>query len=166
MTKYSAKIYPNGEFSVHRPKRFRPDGVRQAEYTDQSEALAELIALNKALGGPGQAAVLDRIDELRQDADLGLSIPTNFDEPVEKRRYGLNGITPKARRKVRNGAFVLQSDVGKEHLSFLTLTVPELPVKDMQKLHEEWSKIVDSIKRKLTRALQESGLPGEVVRVV
>lgn len=166
MSQFAAKIYPNGEFAVYRPKRFKPDGVKENHQTKEQEALSDLVELNKALGGRGLMDVYDNIEALEVHEDLGLSLHPNFDKPVEKSRYGLNGIPSRSAKKVRNGAYLLQKRCGNELLSFLTITMPSLPVDDMRLVHACWSKVVDSVKRKVTRALVEKGIHTEFVMVV
>ena len=54
---------------------------------------------------------------------LGLSSVSNHQETLDKRRYGLRGITLNGMRRVRTGAFLLQRRYGRR-LGFYTLTCP------------------------------------------
>lgn len=166
MTQYVGKIYPNGEFSVYRPKRFTPEGVKVRHISKKEQALKDFVELNKALGGRGLIDVYEGAEKLGWPSDLGLSLHRNFDREPEPIRYGLKGIPSKAARKVRNGAYLLQKEYEKKHLSFLTVTMPDLDRVTMKKVHSKWATLVDGFKRRLTRLLKSRGLDGEVVMVV
>lgn len=46
-------------------------------------------------------------------------------------------------RNIRNAAYILEQDYGKDKLSFLTLTLPDLCPDNLQKCHENWGRMVD-----------------------
>jgi len=66
---------------------------------------------------------------------------------------------------VRNGAHLLEKEYGKEHLSFLTLTVPSLKGGQWNQLVNGWSECVRVFLNWLKRRLTACGLPGFVVSV-
>ena len=97
---------------------------------------------------------------------MGLFPVPNSDRNAGGRsRYGLKGITTKGRRTVRNACYLLQRDYGDQHLTFSTITLPDLPEADMRTLHEEWHHLVELYRLKMGRALRAKGLPGHLVGV-
>lgn len=106
---------------------------------------------------------------------MGLSLVRNFDTMIENlqnesdlpsestARYGLNGITRRGARTVRNAAHVMQQECGKLNLTFATMTIPDLPAKQMAALHENWSRVVELYRLSIRRLLRRQGLSGEIV---
>jgi hypothetical protein len=72
----------------------------------------------------------------------------------------------RARKMVRNGCYLLQRDCGRENLSFLTLTVPELPGRYMLLLHQNWSKIMAAVRKKLMLRLTNAAIAKPRIIVV
>ena len=130
-----------------------------------------LFAFSSAMFGTtlGEAVMMLRA--------LGLSHQTNFDKVKKSdtevnsrdlklvKRYGLTGITKHGARRIRCACHLLQKEGGKRRLVFATATVPPLPIEDLERLHQSWHKVVDAYRRKLTRALKDNGLRGEVAMV-
>lgn len=148
----SGTLWPNGEFSFSYVK----DGVTQVTRGEEC---------SWAMPGPGEsdegASALDLtlLNNLPEQNPTGTS-------PPEKARYGLKGMTPNARRKVRSSAFLLQDRYGKERLSFVTLTVPPLSdVQSERRLASRWHDAIRYLVRRIKRLLLERGLPPNVVGV-
>lgn len=161
------KIYPNGETVIYKPRSVQ---IEPFENTPPKSIIDyKMSLLRVAISCP---KVLEALG-----LELGLSILGNFDktdtgavEPVLEQdkptvRYGLTGITPFGARRVRNACHLMQrSGTGRETV-FATCTVPNLPLKQMEVLHENWHKLVDAYRRKLTRVLKQNSLSGESVTV-
>jgi len=103
---------------------------------------------------------------VQQAVLMGLSNVTNFDR-VEKvpPRYGLRGISPLGKKRVRNAAYILTREAGKHRLTFSTVTVPAFHDEDMTFIHLNWHKIIDRYRLLLMRHLVAGGLTGEIVGV-
>jgi hypothetical protein len=72
-------------------------------------------------------------------------------------------MTPSMGRNIRNAAYLLEQEHGKDCLSFLTLTLPDLPPEDLLKCAHNWSKIVDRFLKWLRTACERSGVKHSVV---
>ena len=81
------------------------------------------------------------------------------------RRNGQKGITRRGARTVRCAAHLLQKTYGRGRLTFATVTLPGMPVKQLRTVHEKWSKVTEIYRLGLRRLLQEQGLRGEIVTV-
>lgn len=164
MKELRCKISPNGEFCIYRLKKFNPASVG----VDLSvEETVNNVAAMKAANLIGPQALF-RLMELRR-GELGdpliFTTLTNFDNELKPRLYGGNGITPLGKRRIRNGAFILQRDYRKDCLVFFTLTLPSLNDEMMERVCSNWGKVVDEMKRRTLRALKAKGLPTEWVSV-
>lgn len=97
---------------------------------------------------------------------LGLSHPRNFDKkmPAQAQR-GLKGITSLGKRRVRNAAYMLTRENGKQRLTFATVTLPGLTGSQMSRVHKEWHRCIDFYRREVRRVLLSAGLTGEIVGV-
>jgi hypothetical protein len=82
---------------------------------------------------------------------------------VPRARRGLKGITGHGRLMVKDSAYWLQHEYGKERLAFWTVTIP--PDCLNEDLISQWSKVVDNTLKKLKYHLSENGLPDYVVGV-
>ena len=86
--------------------------------------------------------------------------------PARKpRRNGLKGITRRGARTVRCAAHLLQKTYGRGRLTFATVTLPGVPMKQLRLIHEKWGKVVEIYRLSLRRLLQDKGLRGEIVSV-
>lgn len=78
-------------------------------------------------------------------------------------KRGSKGITGHGRALVKDAAYWLQKEYGKERLAFWTVTVP--PACLNEELIKNWSKVVKNLKEKLTYHLEKNGLPNHVIGV-
>lgn len=163
----NAKLYPNGECVVYKPKTFK-----MAPLADEPEynpwALGPFLM---ALWGHFPPAVLAQLTA------LGLSPHRNSDKLIEralasgqyppptKKRYGTKGITSYGARRVRNACYLLENSAPKKSTVFATCTVPALPIEEMAALHERWNEVVEVYRRKLRRRLRDQNLRADSVTV-
>lgn len=169
LTKFVGRIYPNGEFGVacvkEVPRKVFLD--QEVVHTDRDDvewavALMGLHGIEKAIEVAG----------INSSSNLGLSMLPNshrgvFEEPkLPPIPRGQKGITSYGRKLVRNGAYLLERKHQREHLSFLTLTIPSLTVQESVSFCDEWVEIVRVFLQRLTRSLKRAGLSGEVVGCV
>ena len=161
------KLYPNGECAIYLQRKFTPKPVKapfrfkpgwlflwmnRVAHSYLGMPVAWLCAM-----GSSQVRNFDRNSELnaqRQSSD--------FKEPVV---YGRRGITRFGARRVRCAAHLLQREAGKYRVVMSTVTVPPLPKEDMSSIHESWNHVVDTYRRKISRALRDKNLTGEMVSV-
>lgn len=150
---YKLQCYPNGEFTVGyvSPKKFTPEPLPQKgvevfkwDWLDDENKylVAEWVA-----------------SKVEQSGTLDLSPPAN------SHKRGLNGITSKGARTVRNAAHLLQDRYGHQCLSFVTLTLPRLHEQEYLVVAAQWSYVVRAYVQELTRELKRHGLPSAVVGV-
>lgn len=147
------KVYPNGEFTIgyDSAKRATALGGKEEAPEDISwdSASEELKAELKAVAA---ATAMD----------VGSSLVVNS----PKQRRGLNGISTRAARDVRNMAHVLQTETPKERLSFVTLTIPQMSQEDNLSVCENWHLIVKDFFKSLGRLYKrKSGREFEYVAV-
>jgi hypothetical protein len=149
-----AKLWPNGELSLHYPKKLKTERMRAAQRQPDDTLNACLI---RAYGVAGALEARER---------MGLSNVCNFDKKEKSLpRYGLKGITSKGRRIIRNACYLLEKEVDKRFLTFATVTLPELPYEQMVAVHASWHKVVDAYRREIRRELVNCGLSGEMIGV-
>lgn len=162
-----ARMYPNGECVIYRPRSFKMEPlVREPDraYIEHRMARLHLSIADSSLEG-AIASI------------MGLSHLTNFDkvetgvaespagsEP-EPKKYGSRGITSYGARSVRNAAHCLEQKHGKARCIFATVTVPDLAIAPLEKLHDNWHKAVELYRLNVQRVLEADGLPGEMVSV-
>lgn len=105
---------------------------------------------------------------LNGEFSMGLSMPVKTHKPPEapetRERRGQR-FTAYGRRMVRSAAFWMERRWSRANLSFLTVTVPTLPNRDIGKLGAEWREVVRRYKQELERELRRKGITSEVLLV-
>lgn len=104
---------------------------------------------------------LEGMGELRP-VPLGSSDGRIFTETPPSRKKCLT-MTKSMARNIRNAGYLLEQDYGKDNLSFLTLTLPDLSPDGLAKCAENWGKMVDRFLKWMREALLVKGLPFEYV---
>lgn len=66
---------------------------------------------------------------------------------------------------VRNACRLMQDRSGREHLSFWTVTLPNVSKRDSETISENWADIVRVLMQRLRRRLHKAGLPAMSVAV-
>ena len=87
---------------------------------------------------------------------LGLSDATNFTE-TRKTRNPCKGLTRSMARTIRNAGYLLEQWYGKDNLSFLTLTLPDLPEEGLQACAANWGRMVDQFLKWLRSVIEAKG---------
>jgi hypothetical protein len=90
------------------------------------------------------------------ESPLGLSDATNFTER-HKTRKPCMGLTKRMARTIRNAGYLLEQQYGKDNLSFLTLTLPDLPEEGLQACAANWGRMVDRFLKWLRSAIEAKG---------
>lgn len=104
---------------------------------------------------------LEGMGELRP-IPLGSSDGRIFTETPPSRKKCL-AMTKSMARNIRNAGYLLEQMYGKDNLSFLTLTVPNLPSDDLNRVTENWGRLVDQFLKWLRSVLEVKGIPFEYV---
>jgi len=102
---------------------------------------------------------------IQRAATMDLSNLSNLRKTSERDRAkrGLRGMTGHGRLLVKDAAFWLQKEYGKERLAFWTVTIP--PECLNVALITSWSKVVESVRKKLSYHLAKHSLPDFIVGV-
>ena len=185
----SVKIYPNGECVIWRNRIKKAVLARKAPESEASEFLwhcwqcyqveREAFAVACLHLGLSLVQNFDRLAKPSQDRLIRLPLLKGklrkriwsvrlkqfspMKEPV--RRYGLKGISRRAARTIRNAAHLMQESIGRDNLTFATVTVPPLPIEQMSTLHKNWHKVVESYRLAITRRLKDKGVCDDIVIV-
>lgn len=166
-------IWPNGEASVWRQRRFKTTtGKKRTKYAKaRAEGRVRLCYGENRL--PPMALRALGLSTLHNFSLLYLKILIHAPELAlgdfeavlesEEKRHGLNGITSKGCKVVRNCCHLLETTVRRQHLSFVTLTLPSIEVSACQEICKFWHIAVDSYVRGLRRRLEKHGACPQVV---
>lgn len=164
----SGKVWENGEFSVGILTKL----LQIEKYVDArtAEEIAESewrLNLAKVHGYEKAVEFLDSlqdtaIQELNEVVPLGLS---NASNSHKRKKRGETGISTYARHVVKNAAYRMQIESGKNRMSFLTLTLPNVDKTEAARISANWSEIIRVFVQWLGRQLRACGLSGEVVGV-
>ena len=154
---FIGKLWPNGEFGLGFQKRVDMRSRRKFVYAafdnpDNPETRAWACRM----------ALAQRwCDETGQSVPaLGLSPHTNSHKRAKR---GSKGISSFGRKMIRNGAYLLQQRYGRQHLSFLTVTLPSVTVEESLQISACWSEIVRRYLQSLNRLLKRRSMPEGIV---
>jgi len=148
----SGRIWPSGDFGL---------GFRRK----LERALRTTIPVQVHPDGAGVGAWFGLLAVMQGGAvALGLSVLRNSRRPKTARpeTYGRKGITGYGRKMLASGAAILEREYGKRQLSFLTLTVPEIGGEGLERIAENWGKLLNRLVEHLCRKLRAAGLPTEI----
>lgn len=153
---YSGSIWPNGRFGVSRIKKSKLEPF-SSEYPHPRQSLQECEE---------RIQNYNNYLETGEPSPLGLSnVSKSHTDAKLKADRGSRGITSYGRYMVESGSFLLQQRYGKNRLSFLTLTVPNLSDSEMVAICENWSEILRVLMQRLSRFLERFDLPKEIIGV-
>lgn len=175
--KFSGQLWGNGEFgfAVQRSFRISSSGelgrrtakerriyrlsVSSLSETDKREGIRHYEAIDLSLGTQPKSPL-----ELSEKTfeNLGLSLLANSHT---KAKRGSKGITPYAAKLVRNACVRLEKDFGKDRISFLTVTLPDLDKENLDGAIASWGEIVRKYHQWIRRTLIARGLPPHIVGV-
>lgn len=163
----SVKVWPNGEFSVgavghlktcdRRSDREDSEDARWRKATLRVHGLQSTV---RFVCPRGQTAKFLSLVPGEESVDpLGLANASNS----HKKRRGGNGLTSYGAKMLRNGVYLMEKRYGKDRLSFLTLTVPDLKPDDWESVNGNWSEILRQFFQWLRRKQLSAGLADEFV---
>lgn len=166
-TDLCAKLWPNGEVAIWKARAFKPEPIYQ--YKPDPSAELKMARLRLRLTDCNLAAALAVLLGLSplpiSDSTLKGNVIEGGNGSVVRAVKGLKGITPYGGRMVRNAAHVLESEFGNARCVFATVTMPNLPIEQMCRIHQNWDKAVENYRLGIRRALKCKGLSGELVTV-
>lgn len=147
---------PNGRLTQHIVPRRRPQEAVGSGYVGKLDAAAEMAC--DSIRTHGWEATRNYYE--LSGRLITSSNERNFKQPTKPReRYGLKGITRKGRDTLEGGAFLMERLYGKEHLSFVTLTIPALPVEEQASVHENFASILNSFTSWFRMRAQRAAIP-------
>lgn len=149
----SGTVWPNGEFGLgyhSRVEECDPVGLVKAGGVSLEAMRLEALRVRMGVGAP--------------PLDL-TSLPNSHTPKNRPETYGRKGMTNRGAKMVRNAGYLLQRRAGKKHLTFLTLTLPEMGSDGARAVAETWGETMRQLIQWLSRKLQASGLPAKVVLV-
>lgn len=165
---WTARIWEDGSFSLG----YVPYTVAECEAEDPPSGYSEFQE-NLIAGGVIGFGILGQLERMKDNPEpyakkqsvvpFGSSIAPNSHS--DRSRRGRVGISTHGKKLVRNAALRLEREVGKNQLTFLTLTIPGIQQQGALEICRNWAEIVRVFQQKLKRMLQSHGLPGEMVGV-
>lgn len=165
----AGRIYPNGQFGIGIIRRFKSDYVKPTPPTqiktweeNRNEVhglLASLQFIRGTISDESPVSLVPQADSIEPPLDSSLGSNSH------RGRRGLNGITGHGKNLVRNAALLLEQRYGCKHLTFLTLTLPEMGKDAWKQIGADWARIVKVVTQWISRRLSSVGLPPHVVSV-
>jgi hypothetical protein len=83
--------------------------------------------------------------------------------PPKPSRKRLDSMTNNMARNIRNAVYLLEQEYGKDNLSFLTLTLPDLSAKDLSKVCDRWDYMTDELLKSLRKRCERYNMELEYV---
>lgn len=163
----NAKLWPNGEISIWKSKTVKIPKLPKKTSPNESAFNVALKCIKyQALLGLADSCLLLGLSPLPIFDKVESEHPERVSSKSEPReRKGLSGITGYGKRMVRNAAQFLQETYGRARCVFATVTIPDLPIKQMGVIHEKWHQLVEYYRLGIRRELQKKCLTGEIVTV-
>lgn len=161
----SGRLRPSGRFSVAQifPKKSK---VLNDDQTLTSEKI-QVLQLRWERFNPDAtdeereahlSKLLDRSTKVVPNVGLSNALNSRT-----RARRGRNGLRAGTRDKICWAANQLEFAHGRQNMSFLTLTLPELEEMDLIRVQDAWPGIVDEVVREIRRKLKKYGVPTHVV---
>lgn len=158
---FSGKLFPSGYISVGRVKK--SSRLLDGERYEHQRARYDYYQRRSWHYQKGML-IESKAREI-SPSPLGLSSVSNHHKSREVVRYGLKGITPNGRRRVREGAFLLEQRYGRR-LGFYTLTCPYTDAQSIYSYNQDISYIQRSFFQEVSRAYQRKGVAWTYVSVL
>jgi len=152
------RIWPNGEFGLS--WQYKDEEIEAPSANCAGGVSLEHMRL--------MSLVLEFEREYLKAVARAVLYPWLVKSPKSSQRpetYGRKGITGYGQKVVRSGCHLLQRKYGKGRLSFLTLTLPDLPPSDLEVIALGWADLVRQLMQHLKRRLERQGLPPSIVLV-
>jgi len=90
-------------------------------------------------------------------------LPPNESSDGASSRKRLERMTKSMARNIRNAAYMLDTLYGKDNISFLTLTLPDLSAEDLGRCCERWDYLVDQMLKALRKRIEKHGFKFQYV---
>lgn len=165
----SGRVYPNGQFGIGVIRRFKSEYEKPKDpnrIKTWEENLIDVHGVSACLRFIEGASLAESSVSVVPHSPEALSaIDSSLGSNSHSQKRGLNGITGHGKNLVRNAALLLEKRFGAKHLTFLTLTLPEMGCEVWKVIGKDWSRIVKVLTQWISRRLQSVGLPPHVVSV-
>lgn len=159
---YSARIWPNGEFSIGNVNRFRPRPLLTTELPEKPSSISwtpsEVLSWIGLMIPRGHSLkdILSSLGEkyvrcLQTGAALGSSELANSHKPGKR---GAKGLTSKGRKMLRNGCYLLEKRAGRHRVAMVTATIPSGAPEVEKEITREWPEIVRTFTQFISRRLK------------
>lgn len=83
--------------------------------------------------------------------------------PEKLSRKGLVSMTTSMARNIRNAVYLLEKNYGKDNISFLTLTLPDLEQEGLLACADKWDYMVDQLLKSLRKRIEKRQMKFEYV---
>lgn len=172
---YRGTQYPNGEFTIGRLPPAQVAGKSTPAHdpwavdpNDGCDVWGSLYGgdRDKSLRGLAEAAPAEKPTLPGSVSPLDLTYPVMNHRPPQRKRRGTSGMTPYAKRMLRNALNHLENTYGNSNLSFLTLTLPSLTREHLDGLARAFDYNRRSLLQSIRRLLERKGLPSHVAGCV
>lgn len=157
---FGGYLYPSGKVSTF----YRPRDKTSEKDKIYEETRGQFVCFRRSHWDAERGIVRETF--LREDAPakLGLSTPSNCHNQ-KVRKYGLRGITSRARTFVKESAFVLQRRYGRR-LGFYTLTCPYTDEQSIYLYNRNINYIVRSYFQEMKREYERQGCRWSYIAVI
>lgn len=157
---FGGYLYPSGKVvTFYRPRS------RESEKDKIYEATrAKFVCFRRSHWDAERGIVRETLTREEEPSILGLSTPSNH-HTQKVRKYGLQGISSKARTFVKESAFVLQRRYG-HRLGFYTLTCPYTDAQSIYLYNQNINYIIRSYFQELKREYDRQGCQWSCIAVV
>lgn len=164
---WRGKIYPDGELSFCRQKKFKLEAFSGAYYdSEQKEWIQRMVRMHGVSETIRVCSELGSAEKVPMGKrKVGGRLDLTSDSNSEKTPHGYRGITSRGRRTVRNAVYLLEKDYGKDRLSFLTLTLPPVDIEKQKVISSNWGRIVEHVVKAIRYRLYQEGLPSLICGV-
>lgn len=152
--KYSAKIYPAGEFTVGYVPKKKKAAADKRHDRGVVEGY-EFVETDYAV-----VTQEDQVYFLPWKGKASYALPPKLglcEELSQRNKYGKKGITGYGRRVVRNVAYMFERDFGKANLLMGTVTIPLFPLAVEKYVCSHWAVLVRRFFEKLKRRYKKFG---------
>lgn len=157
---FGGYLYPSGKVSTF----YRPRGKTSEKDKIYESTRAKFVCFRRSHWDADRGIVRETLVREEEPSTLGLSTPPNCH--IQKmRKYGLRGISSKARTFVKESAYVLHRRYPRR-LGFYTLTCPYTDEQSIYLYNQNINYIVRSYFQELKRAYEKQGCCWSYIAVI
>lgn len=156
----SGRIRPSGRFSFCQVFRKKKRRLEDGKVQHREKIALLMLRYDSLHGGTSDTWRINYLCRLLSGnryapKAIGSSIAVNSESRAKR---GSRGITSRQRDALCWGANAIEHVYGKQNLSFLTLTLPDLSERDFDAVRENWSEIVHYVTRLIHARLNDKNI--------